>query len=81
MKKIETERLILREMTPEDFDRLYAVLADSGITPIPSAMINMLRALSVSTNPSVAAYFFRTKRMPRVPGPQWQETVQPASVS
>jgi len=39
MKKIETERLILREMTPEDFDRLYAVLADSGITPIPSAML------------------------------------------
>ena len=39
MKKIETESLILREMTPEDFDRLYAVLADSGITPIPSAML------------------------------------------
>ena len=81
MKKIETERLILREMTPEDFDRLYAVLADSGITPMPSAMINMLRALPVSTNPSVAAYFFRTKRMPRVPGPQWQVTVQRARVS
>lgn len=81
MKKIETERLILREMTPEDFERLYAVLADSGITPIPSAMINMLRTLPVSTNPSVAAYFLRTKRMPRVPGPQWQETVQPARVS
>lgn len=81
MKKIETERLILREMTPEDSDRLYAVLADSGITPIPSAMINMLRALSVSTNPFAAVYFFRTKRMPRVPGPQWQETVQPARVS
>ena len=81
MKKIETERLILQEMTLEDFDRLYAVLADSGITPIPSAMINMFRALSVSTNPSVAAYFLRTKRMPRVPGPQWQETVQPARVS
>ena len=31
MAKIETERLILREMTPEDFDRLYAVLADSDI--------------------------------------------------
>lgn len=31
MTKIETERLILREMTPEDFDRLYAVLADSDI--------------------------------------------------
>jgi len=26
-------------MTPENFDRLYAVLADSGITPIPSAML------------------------------------------
>ena len=39
MKKIETERLILREMTPENFDRLYAVLADSGITSIPSAML------------------------------------------
>ena len=38
MKKIETERLILREMTPENFDRLYAVLADSGITPIPSVL-------------------------------------------
>lgn len=42
MKKIETERLILREMTPENFDRLYAVLADSGITPIPSAMLNTI---------------------------------------
>lgn len=31
MAKIETERLYLREMTPEDFDRLYAVLADSDI--------------------------------------------------
>lgn len=31
MTKIETERLILREMTPGDFDRLYAVLADSNI--------------------------------------------------
>ena len=31
MTKIETERLILREMTPGDFDRLYAVLADSDI--------------------------------------------------
>lgn len=39
MKKIETERLILREMTPEDFDRLYAVLADSGITPIPLVLL------------------------------------------
>ena len=38
MKKIETERLILREMTPENFDRLYAVLADSGVTPIPSVL-------------------------------------------
>ncbi len=38
MKKIEKERLILREMTPEDSDRLYAVLADSGITPIPSVL-------------------------------------------
>lgn len=31
MTKIETERLILREMTPEDFGRLHAVLADSDI--------------------------------------------------
>ena len=31
MAKIETGRLFLREMTPEDFDRLYAVLADSDI--------------------------------------------------
>ena len=31
MTKIETERLYLREMTPEDFDSLYAVLADSDI--------------------------------------------------
>ncbi len=31
MMKIETERLFLREMTPEDFDALYAVLADSDI--------------------------------------------------
>ncbi len=29
--KLETERLFLREMTPEDFDALYAVLADSDI--------------------------------------------------
>ena len=29
--KLETQRLILREMTPEDFDALYAVLADSDI--------------------------------------------------
>lgn len=29
--KIETERLFLREMTPEDFGALYAVLADSDI--------------------------------------------------
>lgn len=28
---IETERLFLREMVPEDFDALYAVLADSDI--------------------------------------------------
>ena len=28
---IETERLFLREMTPEDFGALYAVLADSDI--------------------------------------------------
>lgn len=28
---IETERLILREMTPEDFDALYVVLGDSDI--------------------------------------------------
>ena len=27
----ETERLILRELTPDDFDALYAVLADSDI--------------------------------------------------
>jgi len=26
---IETDRLILREMTEDDFDALYAVLADS----------------------------------------------------
>lgn len=31
MTKIEIERLFLREMTPGDFDRLYAVLADSNI--------------------------------------------------
>ena len=29
--KLETERLYLREMTPDDFDALYAVLADSDI--------------------------------------------------
>ena len=29
--KIETERLFLREMTPDDYDALYAVLADSDI--------------------------------------------------
>lgn len=29
--KIDTERLFLREMTPEDFNALYAVLADSDI--------------------------------------------------
>ena len=29
--KIETERLVLRELTDEDFDALYAVLADSDI--------------------------------------------------
>ena len=29
--KLETKRLFLREMTPEDFDALYAVLADSDI--------------------------------------------------
>lgn len=28
---IETERLLLRELTPEDFDALYAVLADADI--------------------------------------------------
>ncbi|MDD6810349.1 MAG: GNAT family N-acetyltransferase [Lachnospiraceae bacterium] len=28
---IETERLILREMTTDDYDALYAVLADSDI--------------------------------------------------
>ena len=31
MTKIETSRLFLRELTPEDFDALYAVLADSDI--------------------------------------------------
>ena len=29
--KLETERLYLRELTPDDFDALYAVLADSDI--------------------------------------------------
>lgn len=29
--RLETDRLILREMTPEDYDALYAVLADSSI--------------------------------------------------
>ena len=29
--KIETERLVLRKMTPDDYDALYAVLADSDI--------------------------------------------------
>ena len=28
---LETERLFLREMTPDDFEALYQVLADSGI--------------------------------------------------
>ena len=28
---IKTERLILREMTADDYDALYAVLADSDI--------------------------------------------------
>ncbi len=31
MMKIETKRLFLREMTPDDFDALYAVIADSDI--------------------------------------------------
>ena len=31
MKVLETERLFLREMNMEDFDALYAVLADSEI--------------------------------------------------
>ena len=31
MIMIETSRLFLREMGPEDFDALYAVLADSDI--------------------------------------------------
>ncbi len=31
MIKPETERLFLREMMPDDFDALYAVLADSDI--------------------------------------------------
>ena len=31
MIMIETTRLLLREMGPEDFDALYAVLADSDI--------------------------------------------------
>ena len=29
--RLETKRLLLRELTPEDFDALYAVLADSDI--------------------------------------------------
>lgn len=29
--QLETERLLLREMTPEDYDALYRVLADSDI--------------------------------------------------
>ena len=29
--QLETERLVLREMTLKDFDALYAVLADSDI--------------------------------------------------
>lgn len=29
--ELKTKRLVLREMTPEDFDALYAVLADSDI--------------------------------------------------
>lgn len=31
MTKIETDRLILRELDKDDFDALYAVLADSVI--------------------------------------------------
>ena len=29
--KLETERLYLRKMTPDDFDAMYAVPADSDI--------------------------------------------------
>lgn len=29
--QLETERLYLRELTPDDFPALYAVLADSDI--------------------------------------------------
>jgi len=29
--KLETERLLLREMTEQDYDALYRVLADSDI--------------------------------------------------
>lgn len=29
--KLETERLLLRELAPEDFDALYAVLAGPDI--------------------------------------------------
>jgi len=31
MKQLETERLMLRELTPDDFESLYEVLADSDI--------------------------------------------------
>ena len=33
--KLETERLLLRELAPEDFDALYAVLADSDHAALP----------------------------------------------
>ena len=35
MIMIETNRLLLREMGPEDFEALYAVLADSDHAALP----------------------------------------------
>ena len=42
---------------------------------------NIFRELFISVNRPAVTYFFRTNRTHRVPGPQWQETVQPARVS
>jgi hypothetical protein len=41
----------------------------------------MIKNKNTAENFGGVGLYLRTKRIPSVPGPQWQEMVQPASVS
>ena len=44
---LETERLVLRELTPEDFDDLYAVLGDADISAHYPSMFSVFLRMMV----------------------------------